>query len=205
MTAYRFDGAIAGMGTASGVRLIAGLWPRSPFGVLADVMIERPDGHRILIAPTDEAGEFIAATYRFDEVRVEPTQLRVIGRRFRVTSPSLDLAFDVGGRTALGQLLVTVPPPLARARWWARALDPIASRVRPGVHTIGTAGGGRREYYAALDEHRLVAVHATLDDGSLGALRDVDPPVRFGFGSTPSRPSLVRVTSTVFASGGIRN
>jgi hypothetical protein len=198
MSALRFDGAIAGIGTASGVRLVAGLWPRSPFGSIADVMIERADGSRILLAPTREAATFIAATYRFDEVRVEPTELRIDGRRWRVSSPSLELRLDVGRRTALGQLLLLVPPPLARARWWARLLDPIARRVLRGVRTVGTAGGGRREYYAALDEHRVVAVQAALDGEPLGALRDVTPPVRFGFGSTPSRPSLVRVTTTVF-------
>jgi hypothetical protein len=36
---------------------------------------------------------------------------------------------------------------------------------------------------------------------SLGALADVDPPVRFGFGSTPRFPALVRVTTTVWLPG----
>ena len=201
MTLARFDGAIAGVGTASGVRLVAGLWPRSPYGNLVDVMVERADGHRILIAPTTEAADFIASTYRFDEIRAEPTALRIAGRRWTITSPSLELHLDLGPRTALGQLLVLVPPPLARARWWARALDPVARRLLRGVHTVGTAGGGRREYYAALDQHRIVAARAVLDGATLGALSDVEPPVRFGFGSTPARPSLVRVTTTVVTPG----
>jgi hypothetical protein len=33
-------------------------------------MIERADGHRVLLAPTRAVGEFVAATYRFDEVRI---------------------------------------------------------------------------------------------------------------------------------------
>ncbi len=70
----RFDGAIAGLGTASGTRLVVGMWPVSPFGPIADLMIERPDGHRLLIAPEQPVADFIAATYRFDEVRVEPTR-----------------------------------------------------------------------------------------------------------------------------------
>ena len=36
-----FDGAIAGMGTASGTRLVVGMWPLSPYGSVTDVMIER--------------------------------------------------------------------------------------------------------------------------------------------------------------------
>lgn len=196
-----FDGAIAGLGTASGTRLVVGLWPESPFGPVTDVMVERADGHRMLIAPTREVGEFIGGTYRFDEVRTEPTRLRIEpgadATTWSVTAASLVLAFDVGRRTALGQLLSLVPRPLARARWWCAAIDPIARRVLSGVRTVGTAGGGRREYYAALDEHRVLTVRATLDGDDLGALRPVTPPVRFGFGSTPARPSLVRVTTRV--------
>lgn len=196
-----FDGAIAGLGTESGTRLVAGLWPVSPYGPIADVMIERPDGHRMLIAPSREVGEFIGGTYQFDEVRIEPTRLRIEpgagATTWSVTASSLVLAFDVDRRTALGQLLSLVPRPLARARWWCAAIDPVARRVLSGVRTVGTAGGGRREYYAALDEHRVRGVRATLDGADLGALRPVIPPVRFGFGSTPAHPSLVRVTTRV--------
>lgn len=201
-----FDGAIAGLGTASGTRLVAGMWPVSPFGAIADVMVERPDGHRLLIAPTREVAEFVAGTYRFDEVRVEPTRLRIEPRdgtaTWSVTSASLSVEFDVGGRTALGSLLSLVPRALARARWWCAAIDPIARRVLSGVRTVGSAGGGRREYYAALDEHRVLAVRAVLDGTELGPLRPVTPPVRFGFGSTPARPSLVRVTTRVDDNAG---
>jgi hypothetical protein len=41
----RFDGWIAGLGTASGTRLVWGHWPGSPFGPLSDVMVEHADGH----------------------------------------------------------------------------------------------------------------------------------------------------------------
>ena len=56
----RFHGRIAGFGTESGVRLVVGMWPRSPLGSFADVMVERADGHRILLAPSDEVAEFDA-------------------------------------------------------------------------------------------------------------------------------------------------
>jgi hypothetical protein len=35
------------------------------------------------------------------------------------------------------------------------------------------------------------------DGVDLGTLTDVEPPVRFGFGSTPRHPSLARITTTV--------
>jgi hypothetical protein len=40
-------------------------------------------------------------------------------------------------------------------------------------------------------------VEASWAGTDLGDLADVDPPVRFGFSSTPRRPSIVAVTTTV--------
>jgi hypothetical protein len=175
---------------------VVGMWPISPFGPIADVMIERPDGHRLLIAPGD-AAQFVATTYDFDDTRTEPTELRIDGATWSVRATTLSVSFDVGRRTALGQLLSLVPRPLARARWWCRAIDPIASRVQRGVHTAGSGGGGRTEYYCALDEHRVGNLRASLDGTDLGTLTRIDPPVRFGFSSTPARPSIVRVTTLI--------
>lgn len=67
----------------------------------------------------------------------------------------------------------------------------------PGVHACGSAGGGRREFYGARDLHRLTAASASWQGCDLGGLTDVAPPVRFGFASTPGRPSIVRITTTV--------
>ncbi|HET9257883.1 MAG TPA: hypothetical protein VFO16_22150, partial [Pseudonocardiaceae bacterium] len=63
--------------------------------------------------------------------------------------------------------------------------------------TRGSAGSGRREWYGAWDLHPLVAVKATWQRADLGAMADVWPPVRFGFGSAPRHPSIVRLTTTV--------
>jgi len=192
-----FDGAIAGMGTSSGTRLVVGMWPLSPFGHVTDVMIERADGHRILLAPTQELADFIATTYQFDEVRITPVLRVRDGKKWMVSTDELALTFDVGKRTALGVLLLLTPRRLARARWWASLQDPIARLVLDGVRTRGTAGGGRREWYAAQDLHTIRALSARLDGVDLGDLRPVSPPVRFGFGSTPEEPSMVRVLTTI--------
>lgn len=193
----RFDGEIAGVGTASGSRIVLGLWRRTPFGPIADAMVEQADGHRVLIAPSDEVAEFIAATYVFDEIRVETTHTTSGPESRMFQSGSLQVGVEVGSRTAVGALLRLVPRPVARSRAWCRSIDPIARRLRPGVRTVGTAGGGRREYYCALDEHEVSAVRGTWQEGDLGRLQTVDPPVRFGFASTPARPTLVRVTTLV--------
>ncbi len=196
-----FDGAIAGIGTRSGTRLVIGMWPSSPLGSIADVMVERPDGHRLLLAPSAAVAEFVAATYHFDEIDVVPVSYRRAGRRWTVTAGPLAVELTTGARGPLGLLLRAVPRRLATARWWGSLLDPIARVVMPGVRTRGTAGGGRREWYAALDLRRIAAASASWDGNDLGDLTDVRPPVRFGFGSTPAAPSLVRVRTTIDLGG----
>ncbi|MFE3638875.1 hypothetical protein [Streptomyces sp. NPDC059168] len=193
----RFDGWIAGLGTSSGTRLVLGHWVRSPFGPFSDVMLERADGHRLLLAPTPRVARFVAATYTFDEVRVVPVRVHADGRCWSVEAePPLRLRFAVGRRGAAGLLLRAVPAVLATSPAWTAVTDPPA-RLLLGVRTRGSAGGGRREWYGARDLHALTSATAVFEGRELGALAPVSPPVRFGFGSTPRRPSLVRVTTTV--------
>ncbi|MEU9478050.1 hypothetical protein [Streptomyces sp. NPDC048191] len=194
-----FDGWIAGIGTTSGTRLVLGHWGRSPFGAFSDVMVERPDGERLLLAPTRRTADFIAATYAFDDVCVVPLRVRVTGDEWAVTAgPQLDLRFAVGRRGPTGLLLRAVPGSLAGSARWAGVTDPL-SRLLLGVRTRGTAGGGRREWYGAHDLHLITRATTVLEGRDLGGLTAVEPPVRFGFGSTPRRPCLVRVTTTVSA------
>ncbi len=193
----RFDGWIAGVGTSSGTRLVVGHWPRSPFGAFSDVMVEHPDGERVLLAPTRRIADFVAATYRFDRIEVAPVTVTAAGDRLLVEAGPLRLRLRTGRRTALGLLLSAVPAPLVRSPVWAALCDVPARLLMPGVRTLGRAGPGRREWYGARDLRPVVAADAELDGADLGALAPLDPPVAFGFGSAPRRPSLVRVTTTV--------
>ena len=196
----RFDGWIAGLGTASGVRIVVGCWIASPYGPVADVMVESAAGHRVLIAPTRELADFVRTTYVFDEVVVTPVALwhpDGRDRLVRVVAGELDVTFRVGSRTAAGRLLHLVPGWLAERLWWVSLCDLAARFVVPGVRTVGSAAAGRREWYAARDNRRLSLVSASLRGEDQGALADVTPPVRFGFGSTPRRPSWTRLTTTV--------
>lgn len=207
----RFEGAIAGVGTREGTRVVVGHWRRSPFGdglagAFTDAMVERADGHRVLLAPTREVADYVSGVYHFDEVRVVDVSVSTPpvapGAVWRVEAGPLRLAVEVGGRTSLGWLLRAVPGPLAAAPAWATAVDPVARRVLRGVSTRGSADGGRREWYGARDVRALVRAETCWDGADLGEVAPVDPPVRFGFGSTPPRPSLVRVVSTVEAARG---
>jgi len=205
VTTDRFHGWIAGMGTSSGVRIVVGRWERSPLGAFADVMIEQADGQRVLLAPDREVADFIADTYLFDEVRLATVTLTEWApAAWRVNADQLDLEFRVGRRPVLGRLLRLVPKTLAASPVWNRSLDPIARRVLPGVRTTGTARSGRHEYYGAHDQRLIEALSGTWRGVDLGSLALVDPPVRFGFGSTPMTPSVTSVITTVVTEDVVR-
>jgi hypothetical protein len=81
---WQFTGWIAGLGTASGHRVVIGHWHSSPYGVVTDVMVEDPAGHRTLCAPTPQLAESLTAAYRFHDVQVAPCRVRRSGRCWRV-------------------------------------------------------------------------------------------------------------------------
>ncbi|MEP9363091.1 hypothetical protein ABLE68_09020 [Nocardioides sp. CN2-186] len=189
----RFRGSIAGVGSTSGTRVVVGRWAESPYDAFADVMVETGAGHRVLLAPTQEVADFVASTYTFDEVRIEP--ITVDG--WVVRSPSLELDLEVGGRTGLGRLLRLVPRRIAESPAWCAVTDPVARVVLRGVRTRGTAGQDRREWYGATDHHHVAAMTGSFDDVDLGQLAPVHPAPRFGFSSTPPGPSVTSVVTTV--------
>ncbi|MDT0213896.1 hypothetical protein Q9R29_08350 [Rothia sp. ARF10] len=196
----RFDGRIAGVGSTSGTRVVVGHWHSTPFGPFSDAMVETAAGHRVLLAPTEDAADYITSTYVFDEVRLEPLSCTAGDSSWVVTSPSLSLDLTVGSRMPLGWLLRTVPRPLGASPLWAQLVDPIARVVVPGVRTVGTALEGRREFYGATDLRRVTAMSGSFDGEPLGVLADIDPPCRFGFSSTPRTPSVTTVVTTVVRS-----
>ena len=210
----RFRGQIAGVGSTSGVRVVVGWWHESPFGPFADAMVERADGHRLLIAPSDEVTALVSSTYVFDEVRIEPVEValrapqglggagghrgsRLSTQGWEFASPSLSLTLEVGDRMPLGRLLRLVPVSLSASPAFATAVDPVARVVLRGVRTRGQARAGRREYYGAGDMRAVTSMTGVLDGIRLGDLRPVDPPCRFGFSSTPRTPSVTDVVTTI--------
>ena len=176
---------------------MVGHWRQTPFGEFSDAMVETAAGHRLLLAPSQEVADFISTTYTFDEVRIEPFEATAAEHGWAVRSPSLTLDLAIGRRTALGRLLRLVPPAVARSPWWCTLTDPVSRLVLRGVRTRGTAGNGRREWYGATDAHEVTALTGLLDGEDLGELAPVDPPARFGFSSTPRRPSVTTVVTTV--------
>ncbi|WP_290804022.1 hypothetical protein [Herbiconiux sp.] len=206
----RFTGRIAGFGTASGTRIVIGMWHDSPFGRFADVMVEDAGGHRLLLAPSREIADFVAATYTFDEVLVRPVRVRRIAGGLAVEvgdsalvdasdarSWRLSVRIRVGAVSPLGRVLRSIPARLGTWPAWLRVIDPLAGLLLPGVRTAGSAGGGRREFYGVTRVRRIAWASARLDGIDLGGFAPLRPSVRFGFGSAPPEPSLVDLVTTI--------
>lgn len=199
-----FIGHIAGFGTGLGVRMVVGSWADSPFGTFTDVMVQTTDGERVLLAPTVEVAEFVCTTYCFDRVEIGPVTAELDGRQLAVTAPGLDVALSIGGPAPIDRLLRLVPSRLAATPWWLRAIDPVAARIVRGVHTAGSAGNGRREYYGVRRSRLITDVAGTFRGAPLGGLAPLLPPVRFGFSSAPPVPQIVAVTTTIDIPGSVR-
>lgn len=192
-----FTGHIAGLGSGAGVGMVIGSWLHSPFGQFADVMVQDADGQRVLLAPTDQVAEFVSATYRFDDIQVGPVTAEHNRDGFSVTAPGLTVTGELGGPAPFDGMLRLVPRRIATAPGWLRAIDPVASRLIPGVHTAGSARNGRREYYGVRRTRRICAIDGTFRGVDLEGLAPLDPPVRFGFSSASALPQLVTVTTTI--------
>ena len=197
MTEQRFEGRIAGLGSTSGVRVVVGWWHRTPWGEFADVMVEDAAGHRVLLAPDRQVAELLDHTYEFDEVVTAPVQVLSRSRTVRVHGHGLDLGFTIGRRTSLGGLLGLVPRRLATSPRWLALIDPAARRILSGVRTKGSAGAGRTEFYGAYGLRGIDGLFGSWRGTDLGTLAPVEPPVRFGFGSTPSQPVVTSLVTTI--------
>ncbi|HEY3576153.1 MAG TPA: hypothetical protein VGK98_20280 [Arthrobacter sp.] len=195
-----FDGHIAGIGTASGLRAVVGIWQESPLGPFADVMVQLSSGRRILLAPTQEAADFIAGTYSFEEVRVLDVAAVLTGQSLTVDAGPLAIRASIGGRALLGTLLRAVPRPVAVHTRWLTAVSPLVAAARTGTRSFGTAGNGRLEYYGVSDLHDFSSAVVNWHGEDAGTLSAVSPRVTFGFSSVPPRPSLARVRTTVVES-----
>jgi len=173
----------------------------SPFGPVADAMVEDPAGRRVFIAQDETLAAYVSSIYSFDAVIVGPVECERSRDRLRFRGGPLRLDVSVGHRDPLGWALRTVPHAVATNETWVTFTDVLARVLLRGVRTRGSTPGGT-ESYAATDRHRVTAINGCWYDRDLGELRDVDPPVRFGFSSTPRQPSIVEVTTIVRRSGG---
>jgi hypothetical protein len=192
-----FAGHIAGAGSGSGLRIVVGAWDESPFGAFTDVMLQTAHDERILLAPDDMVAEFVASTYRFDRVEVGPVTAALDSHLLTVATESFGARMEIGGPTPIDRLLRLVPGRLATSPRWLRAIDPVAGRMVAGVHTYGSTGNGRVEYYGVRRSRRITALDGHYRGLAFGGLAPLLPPVGFGFSSAPASPQVVSVTTTI--------
>ena len=194
-----FDGHIVGASFASGDRLVAGRWHRSPFGPFADLMWARPDGRRILLAPTPAVRDFVARHYAFDELALVPVRVERSGGTIQVRAGSVELDLVPRPRGVASLMLSLRPRALRTTSAWIdfedRALRPLVSTLFGAgrVHTRGVTATGTREWYAIHDFRRARA-RARIDGVDLGPAAP-GAPAGFGFSEFPGEPAIVRVTS----------
>jgi hypothetical protein len=90
-----------------------------------------------------------------------------------------------------------VPERVATSPGWCRVTDPLARLVLEGVRTRGSGSDGRFETYGATDHHAIDAMRGSWRGRDLGPLAPLLPEPGFGFGSTPPRPSVTTLVTTV--------
>jgi hypothetical protein len=182
---HALGGAIISTGMASGDRFVVGRWRTTPIGPMTDVMWARPDGERVLLAPSEAAARFITAVYAFDRVVVTPFEVDAGPRSLSVAAADLTLRLEAGRGVRI--------PATWRPPWVTRFVEGPVAAVVLGVRTHGRSPTGVHEWYRADRWSPLASASATLAGRSLGAMAPVRPPVGVGFSEPPSRPSWVDV------------
>jgi hypothetical protein len=173
------------------------MWHDSPLGAFGDVMVQEANGHRVLLAPSEAVAEFVEATYTFDELCIGPVHVSGDSTRRVVVAPGLELTFSMGRRSPVGLLLAALPLRLSTWPVWLVAINPVARVLMSGVRTAGSAKQGRREFYGAYDVHTVTGAGGIWRGQPLGELAPVEPPVTFGFGSTPRAPAVTSLVTTI--------
>ena len=213
MAVTTFEGHIMGASFASGDRIVAGRWFRSPVGAFANVMWCRPDGRRVLLAPDERVRDFIAGHYAFDELALEDVHVeRTSDGAVEAIAGPVRLMLRARAPGVASSLLAMRPRPLRTWRPWIavedRVLRPLVQPLfaasglwTTGVRTTGVTLAGAREWYA-IHDLREADAEASIDGVDLGAPAAC-PPAGFGFSEFPAQPSIVRVTS-MFAEAAAR-
>jgi hypothetical protein len=199
-----FTGCITAGGFASGDCVVVGAWRSSPLGRLVDVMWVRPDGERVLLAPTAEARDYVADLYAFDRAEVVPLRGGWDGGGIAVEAGPLRVRMVAGRRDWRSLLFAARPRVLRRSPTWIRVEDVVG---RPfvgaliggadGVRAAGVAPGGQRERYGVDDWRPVVDGSLSVDGRDAGPLTDLRADLGIGLSSFPTRPAVVHVGTLV--------
>jgi uncharacterized membrane protein len=183
-----FQGRITSCGFGSGDRIVIGDWDESPFGKFADIMWAKPDGQRVLIAPTDEISEYVQKLYTFDEIRIEKITIESDEQRMKLVSETL--AFDCNWKRGW-----TIP--FRRSLFFIGTVELLFARVFFGTRTHGVTKNGRKEWYAIDRVSKIINAKAIIEGQDAGAKKSMNEPCKFGFSESPKKPSSCEVRTHI--------
>lgn len=190
--------------------MVVGAWHASPLGPLADVMWVDPDGHRVLLAPTDAVADYVGGLYAFDEVRLVPVTGRVDARSVHLRAGPLQLCLAAGARTWRSWVFALRPRRLRRSPAWIAVEDrlvaplgPLLLGGAPGVRLAGPTPGGRHEWYSIDDHRHLASGHLVVDDEDAGVLAPLRAGLGVGLSDFPTAAALVTLTTLIEPSAGV--
>ena len=185
-----FKGRVISSGFQTGDMVVIGDWSDSPQGAFTNLMWAKPDGTRVLIAPSEELGDFVSSLYSFDEVIVSSMEIER-------TEKSIEVECDLG-RVCMKWGL-NVPLPFSRPRWFIANIEAPFARLFFGTKTHGTTRNGRKEWYHVRGLSRMKSVELELDGRSTKQMTGMAPSACFGFSNPPRMPLSVRVDSLIAA------
>ena len=181
-----FKGRVISSGFQTGDMVVIGDWRESPHGAFTNLMWAKPDGTRVLIAPSEELGDFVSSLYSFEKVIVSPMEIER-------TEKSIEVKCDLG--RVYMQWGMTIPLPFSRPRWFIANIEAPFARLFFGTKTHGTTRNGRKEWYHVRGLSRMKSVELELDGRSTKQMTGMAPSACFGFSNPPRMPLSVRVDS----------
>jgi len=185
-----FKGRVISSGFQTGDMVVIGDWRESPHGAFTNLMWAKPDGTRVLIAPSEELGDFVSSLYSFEKVIVSPMEIER-------TEKSIEVKCDLG--RVYMQWGMTIPLPFSRSRWFIANIEAPFARLFFGTKTHGTTRNGRKEWYHVRGLSRMKSVELELDGRSTKQMTGMAPSACFGFSNPPRMPLSVRVDSLIAA------
>ena len=183
-----FQGRITSSGFQTGDRIVVGAWNSSPFGNFTDIMWAKPDGTRVLIAPTQEIADYVTAMYSFDEVVLEEIVSKEEGRSLSVECKSMDLQFSWNRGFVI---------PFKRSLLFIATVELFFARLFFSTRTYGLTRNNRREWYAIDRVSNLSHASARIEGNNVGDMATMNPPCKFGFSEAPKKPASCEVRTHI--------
>ena len=175
-----FSGRITSSGFDSGDRIVVGAWKTSKFGEFTDIMWAKPDGTRVLIAPTQEIADYVTDMYTFDEVILENITTTQGGRNLKIYCSSMELEFTWNRGFSI---------PFKRSLFFISTVELFFAKLLFSTRTYGITKNNRKEWYAIDRVSKVIQATAKIKGIDVGSLSPMNEPCKFGFSEAPKKPS----------------